>query len=83
MTLASDPGASQWHLDKRIPIALVVAIILQTASIMFWVGSIETRVANLEGAQSANSDVRDRVIRIEEQVKHIREGIDRIANEAR
>ncbi len=75
-----DPGADQWHLDKRIPIALVVAIIVQTASIMFWVGSIDTRVAMLEGAQAANTDVRERVIRIEEQLKHIREGIDRLAD---
>jgi hypothetical protein len=80
MTIASDPGAGQWHLDKRIPIALVIAIGIQTLAIGTWVGSIDTRVAALEAAQQANTDVRERVIRMEEQLKYIRQGVDRLTN---
>jgi len=81
MTHVSDPAADHWDLDKRIPIAIVAAIVVQTASIMFWVGSIDTRVAMLEGSQAANQDVRERVIRMEEQLKHIAFGVDQLTLE--
>ena len=81
MTAASDPDDNQWHLDRRIPIAIVAAIVVQTASIMFWVGSIDTRVSMLERSQAANMDVRERVIRMEEQLKHIAFGVDQLTLE--
>ena len=34
----------QWHLDKRVPIALIFAIALQTGGALWWAASIQTRV---------------------------------------
>ena len=32
-----------WHLDKRIPIALVVTILLQTSAIVWWAAGVNVR----------------------------------------
>jgi hypothetical protein len=37
-----------WHLDKRIPIALIVTIALQTAMGVWWAAAITTRQGYLE-----------------------------------
>lgn len=46
----------QWHLDKRVPVALIFALLVQTAGAFWWAASIQERVntqANLirEAAQ--------------------------------
>lgn len=44
MTQTPDPANGAWHLDKRIPLALLGAILLQTATFGFWVGQISNRL---------------------------------------
>ena len=34
-----------WHLDKRIPIALILAIILQVGGAVYWASKMESRIA--------------------------------------
>jgi uncharacterized coiled-coil protein SlyX len=47
----NDPDTAAWHLDKRIPIALIVTIFLQTAFAVSWVTSLSARV---DGAIEVN-----------------------------
>jgi TolA-binding protein len=35
-----------WHLDKRIPIALIFTLIVQTAFAVWWVSNLSHRVDN-------------------------------------
>lgn len=61
MTGEATPGErAGWHLDKRVPIALIVTIAIQTLAGGFWLGSLANRVATLEsaGAQSVGFPVR-------------------------
>lgn len=37
-----------WHMDKRVPVALILTIILQTVGIVWWASSITADVANLK-----------------------------------
>jgi len=39
---------SQWHLDKRVPIALIVAIVLQSGGAFWWASNLTTRVTEIE-----------------------------------
>lgn len=34
----------QWHLDKRVPIALIIAIILQVGGAVYWASKMESRI---------------------------------------
>lgn len=44
MTSPNEP----WHLDKRVPIALIVTIVLQTAGLVWWAASLEGRLMRVE-----------------------------------
>jgi hypothetical protein len=57
--LTTDSG---WHLDKRVPIAIVLAIFFQTAGIVWFAATLENRVAQLEASQAHRADERDRLI---------------------
>ena len=39
---------SHWHLDKRIPVALIMTIILQTVAAIWWAANLSARVDLLE-----------------------------------
>jgi hypothetical protein len=73
---------SGWHLDKKVPIALIVAIITQSIAFGWWGAKLdarqeylETRLiraeANIERDAQASRNVSDRLIRVEEGVKAI------------
>ncbi len=49
-----------WHLDKRVPIALIISLAVQTAGMVWWAASISSRVDEqsrrvgaLEGSRDA------------------------------
>jgi uncharacterized membrane protein len=42
-----------WHLDKRVPVAMIFAILMQTIGIVWWAATIGADVAQLK-----TSDVR-------------------------
>lgn len=37
-------GGEPWHLDKRVPIALIVTIIVQTGGMIWWASGLTHRV---------------------------------------
>ena len=41
----------QWHLDKRVPIALIFAILIQSVAAVWWAASISERVQHIEERQ--------------------------------
>lgn len=61
-----------WHLDRRVPLALIIAIFLQTAGVFYWGGQVETRVTNLEAQVSKNTTMSERLSRVEEGVSWIK-----------
>ncbi|MEM8838921.1 MAG: hypothetical protein AAGE89_12565 [Pseudomonadota bacterium] len=38
---------SYWHLDKRIPLAMIAAIIIQTVGVTWWAATLTERVDDL------------------------------------
>jgi len=80
---------NEWHLDKRIPIALVFAILVQTAGIGIWVGTLQSRVSSIEARQSENIamlsgltqtriQTGERLATLEENARTIRSLLERI-----
>ncbi|WP_425062448.1 hypothetical protein [Pyruvatibacter mobilis] len=71
-------AASHWHLDKRVPIALIVAMAVQTAGALVWAGAAMQRIDYLERDVSATSRIGERTARVEEQMRYLRQSVDRI-----
>lgn len=38
-------AAEQWHLDKRVPIALIFTLFVQSAAAIWWAASINERMS--------------------------------------
>lgn len=69
----SDPASESWHLDKRVPLALIITIFLQTSGVFWWASGINTRVENLEASMRISGGDRDRLVRVEEKLEGTKE----------
>jgi hypothetical protein len=79
----------QWHLDRRVPIALIVALAVQTSGIVWWAASLSGRVdqhardiARTGGEVAVLRDAAQtqavQMGRIEEQISGLRTDIGRL-----
>ena len=87
----SEESEKHWHLDRRVPIALVGAIVVQTFSIGWWAAGISGRVANAE-TQTAAAQIRltaietrqleaDKLgVRVDERLKSLQDAVTRVEN---
>lgn len=46
---------TSWHLDKRVPIALICTLLAQTFILGWWTSRIDSRVASLEKADETRT----------------------------
>ena len=66
------------QLDKRIPMALVFAFLVQTAGALFWAGSAAERIDVLERNATRDQAAVEQVAVIEDQVAQMKQSLDRI-----
>jgi len=61
----------QWHLDKRVPLGIIIVILAQTIALVWWAatltGQVETNTMRLNDhiEAPAHSDVAARLARLE------------------
>ena len=82
-----------WHLSKSVPVSLIIAIVLQTISLVWYVSSLdssfknnardlvrqETRINTLEKTVQSQAVS---LGRIDENIKAIRNLVERMAEQA-
>ena len=66
---------SHWTLDKRVPIAIIIALLVQGAGIAWWAATMEGRISEaqkaitrLDARDQEMRESRDRLIRLEERM---------------
>lgn len=80
---------SKWHLDKKVPLAIIFTLVGQLAGFGWIASKLDSRIESLEKADmrhervlESNSrdgdDAKARIIRIEESTKHMLESLARI-----
>lgn len=74
------PIAEGWHLDKRVPISLIVMLALQMVAFIWWASDLNSRVGVLEKSSPKAAELSERMARIEEQVKSAGYTLNRIEN---
>jgi len=47
---------TQWHLDRKVPITIIVALLLQTAGVVWWAASEEARLTAVMQRDAAQDD---------------------------
>ena len=72
----------EWHLDKKVPIGIIIALAVQTVSFLTvataWKTSVDGRISRLEEIAASNSNQTERIIVLEQQLKFIVESLNRI-----
>lgn len=63
-----------WHLDKRVPIALILTLIMQFAGVVLYVSRIEAQGADNERRISAleSQKISERLAALESQVGDVK-----------
>lgn len=69
---------SGWRIDRHVPVALVLTIILQTGAALMWSGAAAERLSALEARSARTDEVVERTARLEEQSKAMRAALVRI-----
>lgn len=81
-----------WHLDKKVPVTIILTILLQTAALIWWASKMDSRVATLEETDRRADQIhavtdakleslrgdRDRLVRMETQLEGIHRSIQRL-----
>ena len=67
-----DSSNAHWTLDRRVPVALILSIVLQSAGLFMWVGALTSRVSELETKAVRSIDAGDRVISLEAEMREVR-----------
>jgi hypothetical protein len=65
-------------IDRTITVSLILAIFIQTASALLWVGAADARIIMLEEKMRAGRLVAERLARLEEQAVIARGSLERI-----
>ena len=69
---------SGWRIDRHVPVALVLTIILQTGAALMWSGAAAERLSALEVRSARTDEVIERTARLEEQSKAMQASLVRI-----
>ncbi|MEO0881485.1 MAG: hypothetical protein AAFY34_02020 [Pseudomonadota bacterium] len=64
--------------DRRITLAVIVAIFVQTASAFVWAGSAGERLSMVEQEIDHSRHVTERLARVEAELEAVRHQLDRI-----
>lgn len=70
-----------WHLDKKIPLGIIGAILVQSITIGWWVGGITKDVAALQSSVTELKESTGKIGRLGEldvEIRSLRESINRI-----
>lgn len=70
--------SGKWHVDRRVPLALITTMIVQTGAIVWWAGNINNRVAQLEQDAPDSLRIVERVARVETHIETMKDYLRRI-----
>jgi hypothetical protein len=72
----------QWHLDKKVPIGIIFALVIQTITFFTiaaaWKTSVDVRIERLEETAVDSTKQGDRILILEQKFSYIVESLGRI-----
>lgn len=82
MSEIKDSSKEHWHLDKRVPLTLIVTLIIQTVVITAYgasqFSSIDSRISSLEKSDKSQESHERRLTVLEEKFSFIRDDLGEI-----
>ena len=75
MTRRKPTYDSNWHLDKKVPIAMIMAIVFQTGGMVWWAASASERINALERKAEVAAPQAERLARVETNIESVKDGV--------
>jgi hypothetical protein len=84
-----------WHLDKRVPVSIIVVMLLQIVTVTWYFGKLDSRVTLIETTRidfrsqqhdrddRQDKDNAEKFTQLSEQLQHIDSKLDRIIESPR
>jgi hypothetical protein len=63
----------KWKLDRRIPLAVIIMLLLQIASALVWATQLDARVSHMEHQSISIISVNEKFIRLEERLDNMKQ----------
>ena len=76
--MAESPGNIDFSGARRIPLAVVVAILAQTGAALIWAGAAAERISVVEQRLDHASAIGERLARLEAEVESARASLERV-----
>ncbi len=73
-----DDEKPHWTVDRRIPVAMIIALLVNFGFGVWWVSSLSSRVDSLEKSEDARSTQGNRLTIVEQQLTFIQQTLGRI-----
>ena len=77
-----DREVEHWHLDKKVPISIIIALFFQTLGFIYigtaWKTEIDFRINSLEKESEERKNQESRIVAVEQQIRFIAETVQRI-----
>jgi len=71
---------NHWHLDKRVPVALMVTMVSWIIATVWWASALTNRVEVLEEMALKNNSLESRLVRIEEGQNWMKQILQQMAS---
>lgn len=80
--MVQETEKEHWHLDRRVPIGIIVALLVQTLTFFTvaaaWKTSVDVRIERLEEIAIDSNKQGDRILILEQKFSYIVESLGRI-----
>jgi hypothetical protein len=73
-----DTSDASWHLDRKVPVAIIMAILLQTGGVIWWGATASERLTALERKVELAAPQADRLTKVETRLEAVQDGISEI-----
>ena len=87
-----DEKTREWHLDKKVPITLFIALLIQGAAFVWWAAELNglvrqsveinaeqnKRIEAMEQRERDNGKMIERVVRVETMIEEVKRTVNRI-----
>lgn len=74
----TDPSSQSWQLDRRVPVAMILTLIIQTGTAIWFISNMNSRIdANTEAIRAMGNHS-DRIILLESHIQFQTETMRRL-----
>ncbi|MDE3060250.1 MAG: hypothetical protein KGJ06_04505 [Pseudomonadota bacterium] len=70
------PEFTHWKVDRRVPVAVILALLVQMGGALIWATQLDARVGDIERVATGTSSLNEKFARLEERLKDMKDNID-------